>query len=419
MTSLRGLGLALLLALLPALPLQAQPTAGGPIEPVAPVIEELAPTIVLLTFAPGEVYWQRFGHNALLVRDPVRGEDRVYNYGIFDFHQKNFFLNFARGHMLYQLAAEPLARTLEQYQYEGRAVQAQELDLDPAQRRELAAFLAWNARPENAEYRYDYFLSNCSTRVRDAIDRVTGGALKRQLEGQMTPVSYRFEATRLIAPVRPMLLLMDATVAAQGDAPIDRWQQSFVPMELMKAVRAVRLRDANGQERPLVRKEAQILDSRRPPEPSHPPSLVLPLGGLGLGLAIALLLLERLRPRGAARGGIALLGALLALSSGLGGLALLGIWALTDHWVMWANYNLLLFSPLALLLLPAWLRGLRRGATVASWERRLGLLLPAGALLALLLWLLPGTQHNLHWILLWLPLHLALAWTLWRAPHRP
>ncbi len=62
----------------------------------------LLPTVSVLTFSPGEIYWQRFGHNALLVREPG-GEARVYNYGIFDFQQKNFFLNFARGAMLYRL----------------------------------------------------------------------------------------------------------------------------------------------------------------------------------------------------------------------------------------------------------------------------------------------------------------------------
>lgn len=65
-----------------------------------------APQISLLTFQPGEVYWQRYGHNALRVVE-ARGE-AVYNYGIFDFGQKNFALNFARGRMQYRLATEPL-----------------------------------------------------------------------------------------------------------------------------------------------------------------------------------------------------------------------------------------------------------------------------------------------------------------------
>jgi hypothetical protein len=61
-----------------------------------------APQVSLLTFSPGDIYWQRFGHNALIVRDGL-GAPRLYNYGTFDFQQKNFFLNFARGRMQYRL----------------------------------------------------------------------------------------------------------------------------------------------------------------------------------------------------------------------------------------------------------------------------------------------------------------------------
>ena len=397
---------ALLLVLMPLHAAQAQ-------EPAPLAAERPAPQIVLLTFAPGPVYWQRFGHNALLVRDIANGEDRVYNYGIFDFHQKNFFLNFARGHMQYRLAVEPLADTLAQYQYEGRWVQAQELNLDAAQSRELAAFLEWNARPENADYHYDYFLSNCSTRVRDAIDRVTGGQLRLRLAGQPTGVSYRFEATRLISPVQPLFLGMDAVVGARGDGLIDRWQQSFVPMVLMESVRSARLSAADGSSRPLLRGEARVLAGGLD-EPQRPPSLLAPMALLGLGLATVLLLLARFRAAAAARWSLSGLALTLNLAAGLGGLALLAIWFLTDHWVMWENRNLLLFSPLCLLLLPAWFRQFRAGAAAGAGARGISLLVGAGAILAVLLLLLPGAQQNLHWIALWLPVHAAQAWILRR-----
>lgn len=406
MSMLRRIGLALMLALLSLHAAQAQ-------EPAPLAAERPAPQIVLLTFAPGPVYWQRFGHNALLVLDIANGEDRVYNYGIFDFHQKNFFLNFARGQMQYRLAAEPLADTLAQYQYEGRWVHAQELNLDAAQSRELAAFLEWNARPENADYHYDYFVSNCSTRVRDAIDRVTGGQLRRQLAGQPTGVSYRFEATRLISPVLPLFLGMDAVVGGRGDGPIDRWQQSFVPMVLMESVRSARLSAVDGSSRPLLRGEARVLAGGLA-EPQHPPSLLAPMALLGLGLAAVLLLLARFRATAAARWSLSGLALTLNLVAGLGGLVLLATWFLTDHWIMWENRNLLLFSPLCLLLLPAWVRQFRAGVVADAGARCISLLVVAGAVLALLLLLLPGAQQNLHWIALWLPVHAAQAWILRR-----
>ena len=57
----------------------------------------------------------------------------------------------------------------------------QGLRLRPEQARRLAEFLAWNARPEHADYRYDYFTDNCSTKLRDALDAALDGALQAQL----------------------------------------------------------------------------------------------------------------------------------------------------------------------------------------------------------------------------------------------
>src|SRR5262249_34065989 len=123
--------------------------------------------VALLTFGPGEELWERFGHNAIEVRNRATGAAVLYNYGIFDFAQENFFLNFARGLMTYRVAAGDPAEELPLYVAEGRWIVEQRLNLTAPQRARLAEFLAWNVRPEHAQYRYDYFRANCSTRVRD------------------------------------------------------------------------------------------------------------------------------------------------------------------------------------------------------------------------------------------------------------
>src|SRR5665811_1872697 len=46
----------------------------------------------LVTFGPGELYWERFGHNAIWLREPSRGLDHTFNFGFFDFEQEDFFL---------------------------------------------------------------------------------------------------------------------------------------------------------------------------------------------------------------------------------------------------------------------------------------------------------------------------------------
>lgn len=354
------------------------------------------PRISLLTFAPGEIYWQRYGHNALLVHEPGR-EPLVYNYGIFDFRQKNFFLNFARGRMLYRLAAQPLGEALYPYQLEGRWVYEQPLVLDEPAARELAAFLRWNAQPENAEYRYDYFHANCSTRVRDALDRALGGRLQAVLSAQDSGRSWRFEATRLMSPDLALTIGIDALLGPATDRVMNRWQQSFLPLTLSQGLED--LRHADG--RPVVSSPRLLLTAREHTNALRAPALNLPFLAAGLLLAAALCTLRARAAR--------VLATLVAGVSGLGGvLLLLGV-TLTDHAVMKGNLNLLLFSPLALALLrPLW-RGER--TPLAHRLTALNLLL---ALLALLIFLITARQAHLHWILFWLPLHAALAWRLHR-----
>src|SRR5512142_3305814 len=63
--------------------------------------------VSLVTYGPGETYWERFGHDAIELRDTASGEAINFNYGVFDFNEANFFVNFARGRMHYLMDAAP------------------------------------------------------------------------------------------------------------------------------------------------------------------------------------------------------------------------------------------------------------------------------------------------------------------------
>jgi hypothetical protein len=89
----------LLIAVLGSCDAQTAPSATTPAEQPGANLE-----VALITFGPGEEIWERFGHNAIEIRDHSSGQARWYNYGIFDFAQQNFFLNFARGLMTYRVA---------------------------------------------------------------------------------------------------------------------------------------------------------------------------------------------------------------------------------------------------------------------------------------------------------------------------
>lgn len=398
---------ALLLMLLPGIA-PAQP-AEAPAAP-APGL----PTVSVLTFTPGEIYWERFGHNGLLLRD-AQGQGVLFNYGVFNFAQENFFLNFARGRMLYQLAPQRLDDALEQYAQEGRGVYEQRLALSDGQRQALVEFLRWNLRPENIEYRYDYFRSNCSTRVRDALDRALGGLLQAQLSaGPHGPATYRSEVTRLMAPAPLLAIGMDLGLGPAVDEPLDRWAQAFVPMSLMESLRAVRVADPeSGLSIPLVSAEGWIFKSSLPPEPERPPALLLPFLGTGLALGLALLVLGR-RRSGIARALVAGVALLFYAAAGVLGLVMLAGWSLTEHWGMWSNQNLLLLNPFALLLLPVWAQAFHAdwapGPLAYRLARIVALLAAGASVLKLLAFAVPAIppQWNAAWIALLLPAHLAL-----------
>ena len=147
-----------------------------------------------MTMGPGAEVWERFGHNAIWIHDPTAEPDTAYNYGLFDFRQENFLLRFARGEMWYWMAGFPAEAYVQTYVEDNRSVWLQELNLPPAARLELRRFLRWNERPANRFYHYDYYNDNCSTRVRDAIDRVIGGAIRQQTaahaDGQHVSLPY-------------------------------------------------------------------------------------------------------------------------------------------------------------------------------------------------------------------------------------
>ena len=367
-------------------------------------------SVALVTIGPGELYWERFGHNAILVRDRAADTATLYNYGMFDFAQPNFLLNFLRGRMLYSMLGRPADADLAPYARMGRWIDVQELNLAPAQRAALREFLAWNERPENAEYRYDYFEANCSTKVRDALDRVLGGALRRGLEGRSRGYTYRAHALGLTR-VEPWLAIgIHAGLGPRTDQPISLWQEAFVPMELERALREIEVTDDAGARVPLVASERRIHEATLPDHGGAVPRWSWRYAATGIALAALLAWLvhaRRVRLAGALAG-------LVWLAAGLGGVLLLLLWTSTDHRAAWANENLLLFDPLCLLLLPAafaWLRGREPGRSM----RAIGTVVAIVAALALFAKTLPAfRQSNLEWILLWLPVHAALAWGLRR-----
>jgi hypothetical protein len=363
--------------------------------------------ISLITYGPGDIYWERFGHDAIELRDSASGEEANFNYGVFNFDEKNFFLNFARGRMHYLIDAEITADEENFYKQAGRSITQQRLALTPDQAASLRDFLFWNLRPENAVYNYDYYVDNCTTRVRDALDRALGGAIKARLTTLPGGMTYRQQTVRLMSAQPWLMLILDLGLGPYADQPLNAWQESFLPEELQKNLHNVTVPDGHGGTQPLVQGENLLAPNHLSVPPTSPPDLRIPLAIAGLLLAGLILLTWFRAPLV-----YALLGELFLVLAGVAGLLMLLLWTLTAHHSAWANANLLLFNPLAFLLLrPLWRA--RRGTALSRLANGTLLLQLVALLIALMLHLLPGVvQQNQPWILFALPCWLAIAWTL-------
>jgi hypothetical protein len=383
--------------------------------------------ISVLTFGPGDHPFFKFGHDAIWIHDASNGSDRVYNFGTFSFSPR-VIVDFLHGRMTYWLSVSSLETTMASYEAENRSIHVQELRLDPEIARVLKERLDVNAQPQNRAYKYDYFMDNCATRVRDAIDWATGGRL-HGVGHAPARLTLRDQALRMTASYVPLYLAIDLVLGPAVDRPIDRWGEMFIPEELAHALDDVRVPGDGATPGPtgLVSYDAVLFQAHRP-EPLHdPPRWRGRFFGVGLAFGgLFWLLAWCVTAPGVRRGGRiaarALLGLLLSVWGtlvGFVGTFLIYAWAATDHVVAHRNQNLLLCPPWAILLLVAGI-AIAFGANWAVRAARVLALAALAAAAAALLLKLGFAQHqdNGRWIAFFVPAWLGVAAAVGRLPRR-
>ena len=362
--------------------------------------------ISVLTAGAGGEVWERWGHNMIRVQDRLTGADLVYNWGMFSFGQPGFVRRFLLGRMEYWMQPNPFLREYRLYRMRERTLIEQQLGLTPAQKLALVRFMEWNARDENRFYRYEYYLDNCSTRLRDALDGALGGALRAQTEGVATGTTFRRETRRLSEADLPLYTGLMLGLGPSTDRPIDQWELMFLPVKVMERLRTITVPGPDSMPIPLVTREDTLYASPTYGEPAEASRRVPFYLAVGTGVGLLLWLTGRARrPRL-----YLAVGGLVALLVGLGGALLVFLMGFTDHQVTYGNENALLVSFLALVLAfalrPA-LHGSDRAARLAS---ALALAVAGLALVALLLKVvLPGHQDTWETMALMLPIDLGLA----------
>jgi len=345
--------------------------------------------VILVTIGPGDEVYEQFGHNMIeVVGDRGYGQNVVFHWGNFDPTQSGFVWRFIQGRMMYSMVAQPADEIIQEYRDQHRLITRQELHLSESQIDELIMRCEYNRLPANALYPYDYFKDNCSTRVRDMLDKVTQGQIRSTVDAQppLSNLSYRQHTVRLMQHDLLLSLGTDFVIGPSCDRPLAPWEDCFLPAHLA------------GYLKPMTQMLDDPVPTDRAPEPLTVPDRRLPMALVGLAIGAAMV---GLTWRGHRRAPVLAAGAWWFIN-GFGGALLLYMWCFTDHAATYANQNLLCYSPLGWVALASLVRAKWRRA---GWPRRLAGAMLALAVLALLLhgWALK--QDNLHFILLALPLH--------------
>ncbi|MCZ8020553.1 MAG: DUF4105 domain-containing protein [Cyclobacteriaceae bacterium] len=295
--------------------------------------------ISVLTFGPyqGELY-SAFGHSAIRVYDPVHGIDDAYNWGVFDFNQPNFYLNFAKGFLYYKLGVFDYDRMRDYYIYFNRYVHEQNLNLNKEEKQKLYQYLLWNAQPENQNYRYDYFYNNCATKVRDVLVTVFGNEVV--FDGSYIKTDYTIrQLTDLYLTQQPWGDVgIDICLGLPMDKKADPYEYMFLPDYIESG-----FNNATLHGKPLV-SSTEIIYESVPEE--NTPSVFSPTWIFTAFAALmAIFSWVDFKRKKTNRG----IDFLLFFTLGVIGILLFFLWFFTDHKAAAVNFNLLWAFPLHLL----------------------------------------------------------------------
>ena len=211
--------------------------------------------VILVTVAPGKELHSAFGHTILWINDPTNGIDRAYSYGTFDFNTENFYLKFLMGTLPYTISVHSMQDEFNfNMQYEKRGMIAQKLELDSLQKNAILQDLETNLLPENKEYAYKFFYDNCSTRIRDMIEKNAPGKYQWSQNPTLEGKSYRDWMNKYLAPNSWVTLGMNLALGIPSNVTATASQSCYLPDNLSSATNLAKGLAAN----PIRMFDAQV-----------------------------------------------------------------------------------------------------------------------------------------------------------------
>lgn len=145
--------------------------------------------VSVITCGLGNESYSFFGHTAIRVADPANKIDVVYNYGTFDFRTPNFVAKFAKGDLQYFATAHSFGDFIDDYNNEKRSVFEQELIIPQESKQKLFDKLNATIFSEDRFYTYKFIDKNCTSMVVDVINESLNGKIIVKKED--TDITYR------------------------------------------------------------------------------------------------------------------------------------------------------------------------------------------------------------------------------------
>jgi len=298
--------------------------------------------ISIITCSPGLELYSIFGHSAIRITDSLTETDIVYNYGTFDVSDPDFYIKFLKGKMNYFLSQQDFRNFAYSYYFEQRGVSEQELNLSCEEKHRFQQFIFHNLEGNNVFYKYDFFYDNCTTRLRDLVEKLTNKSYSTGKIPQATHLSFR-SALHYYLDKGNMpwsKLGIDILLGISADKEMSTREAMFLPDFLESSID-----HANYNKLPLVKEKASILKQLLPTGNSE---MYIPLILFSI-FALFIFVIGFLKNK-FFKTLTTILDYLLFFSIGLLGSVLLFMWFGTDHTVMGKNLNLLWAWPMHLVV---------------------------------------------------------------------
>lgn len=284
--------------------------------------------ITVLTCSSGKETFSAWGHTAIRVVDKDAKIDKVYNFGLFDFSDPNFYVKFVKGRLLYKLGVHNTYRFYSAYERENRQIIEQKLNISEEEKIKIIQRLEYLNLPENRYYLYRFSGKNCTTEIQNIILE----NVNSNYQNKETNTTVRTLLNEFLQGRKWLRFSMSLIMGYKIDRNIDYHQSMFLPDYLCRGLRNIKVDSEN-----IIEKETtynQVAD----PYKSHYPTWANPIFTFLLLLIIVALFKSKLIQNS------------VLVIAGLTGLLVLTVSLITEHPELQSNLNILWLNPLYLLL---------------------------------------------------------------------